>query len=201
MYLCNIMKSARYFAISVLFLLSCSGATLKYTHKPYVKITAAKSLVINFKGAYLNPDSGRVSLSILGTRPDFESFFGMEFDTFFTRSLKIELDSVENWRIDNNSPLLLKFVVDRFILNYRIDDIGEQANGIRYEYVFDCDIEGRGLLKTSDGFVEIPVRGKRHSRWFLYLWGAWQPTLQDELDIMFSQIAEELVKGVSARIR
>ncbi|GEM_PF-3860169 len=195
------MRIKKYVFVLVILLLSCSGATLKYSHRPYAKITAAKSLIINFKGAYLNPDSGKVSLSILGTRPGFESFFGMKFDTFFTRSLRVELDSVENWKIDESSPLLLKFVVDRFILTYRIDDIGEQPNGIRYEYVFDCDIEGRGIMRTSEGLLEIPVRGKRHSRWFLYLWGAWQPTLQDELDIMFSQIAEELVKGVSARIR
>ncbi len=195
------MKNGRYFSILLLFLLSCSGATLRYQHRPYVKITAAEAIAINFKGAYLNPDSGQVSLSILGTRPDFKTFFGMDFDTFFTRSLKIELDSVENWKVDEKSPLLLRFVVDRFILNYKIDDIGEQPNGVRYEYVFDCDIEGRGLLKTSEGFIEIPVKGKRHSRWFLYLWGAWQPTLQDELDIMFSQITEELVKGICARIR
>ncbi len=185
----------------VLLFLSCSGATLRYKHKPYSSIIASKPLELDFKGAYLEPDSGRVLLSILGTRPDFISFFGVPFDSFFSSSIKVELDSVENWKIDPTSPVKLKFVVDRFILNYKIDDIGEQPNGVRYEYVFDCDVRGRAIITTSEGAMEIPVHGRRHSRWFLYLWGGWQPTLQDELDMMFSQLAEELVKGVSLKLR
>ncbi len=185
----------------VLAILSCSGATLRYRHKPYSSIIASKPLEFDFKGAYLQPDSGKVLLSILGTRPDFVSFFGVPFDTFFSRSIRVELDSVKNWKIIPASPIKLRFVVDRFILNYRIDDIGEQPNGVRYEYVFDCDVRGRALLKTSEGVIEVPVHGRRHSRWFLYLWGGWQPTLQDELDMMFSQLAEELVKGVSLKLK
>lgn len=195
------MKVKKSIVALVFILLSCSGASLNYTHIPYLKITASKPLIIDFRGAYLNPDSGEVSLSILGTQPQFESFFGVTFDTFFTRSLRVELDSVENWKIDGNSPLRLRFVVDKFVLNYRIDDIGEQPNGVRYEYVFDCYIIGRGIMNTTEGLVEIPVKGRRHSKWFLYLWGAWQPTLQDELDIMFTQLAEELVKGITAQMK
>lgn len=195
------MKKVVYYVVFLWPLLSCSGATFRYTHKPYIKITASKPLKINFKGAYLDPDSGKVLLSILGTQPDFVSFFGMEFDTLFTRSLRAELDSVENWRIDETSPVTLRLVIDRFVLTYKIDDIGEQPNGVRYEYVFDSDIKARGIITTSQGKIEIPLRGKRHSRWFLYLWGGWQPTLQSEMDIMFSQIAEELVKGITARLR
>jgi len=195
------MKLKKYMLLYLLPLLSCSGATFRYTHKPYVKITASKPMVIHFEGAYLNPDSGKVSLSILGTHPGFKSFFGTAFDSLFTRSLRAELDSVENWKLDDTSPIVLKFVVDKFTLTYRIDDIGEQPNGIRYEYVFQSDIEGHGIIKTTKGIIDIPVSGRRHSKWYLYLWGAWQPTLQDEMDIMFSQVAEELVKGITARLR
>ncbi len=184
-----------------LFLLSCSGATLRYEHRPYVSIIATKPLEFDFKGAYLQPDSGEVLLSILGTRPDFVDFFGVPFDTFFTRSLEVELDSVRNWKMNPASPLKLKFVVDRFYLVYKIDDIGEQPNGVRYEYVFDCDIKGRAIMVMRGDTLVVPVHGRRHSKWFLYLWGAWQPTLQDELDMMFSQLTEEMVKGISLRLK
>ncbi len=195
------MKNKLLLLVFLLLLTSCSGATIKYRHKPYSSITASKPLVLDFEGAYLEPDSGRVLLSILGTRPDFVSFFGVPFDTFFTKSIRTELDSVENWKVTTGAPLKLRFVIDRFVLTYRIDDIGEQPNGVRYEYVFDCRVKGRAFLNTSDGELEIPVQGRRHSRWFLYLWGAWQPTLQDELDMTFSQVAEELVKGISTRLK